>query len=469
MLAALGLGKTRQWQPAKKLQKDGKVAKKQIIEYLETGERALSGAWSVEQLTRARIDGKQDNIKNLINEYQCWLIEHCGMEVMFGRQQLQHWIENCGTPDKPGEDPRMVKLVKMFENAINAAVMASENEAMMRKTLGLRRDGEDEQEEDDDQGDGTKALMPRRFAKSQDKMKTEGPVSRSTVLEWFKECKNMVLSKDTRDLLREKLKEYSTWKPDDRKRLCQACVLRWQSEKWEEMGVDRRLGLAEQFKPPDMVNEQELMVIQKQFFEACRGLTQWYSMPMQAGQKPKAEGRQIEPWCFREGHEKSEPLQEDGPVDPALMAECLTKTIEMMGSDEFGDQIENAAAEEDMMRAKNLMGRFTNEIYEGFGLEHEFGMIMSIALSSYPEVSELSSKMKDSVKKLSTRIVAGARKAQAKKDGGNDGGAIATVAAPAGTTSTTTGGYAAQQVEPAPAVEAAPMVETPSPATEPSK
>merc|ERR1719316_1453052 len=116
-----------------------------------------------------------------------------------------------------------------------------------------------------------------------------------------------------------------------------------------------------------------------------------------------------------------------------------------------------------MMRAKNLMGRFTNEIYEGFGLEHEFGMIMSIALSSYPEVSELSSKMKDSVKKLSTRIVAGARKAQAKKDGGNDGGAIATVAAPAGTTSTTTGGYAAQQVE------AAPMVETPSPATEPSK
>eukprot|EP00403_Amphidinium_massartii_P029021 CAMPEP_0178404130 /NCGR_PEP_ID=MMETSP0689_2-20121128/17722_1 /TAXON_ID=160604 /ORGANISM="Amphidinium massartii, Strain CS-259" /LENGTH=429 /DNA_ID=CAMNT_0020025099 /DNA_START=80 /DNA_END=1369 /DNA_ORIENTATION=- len=405
MLGGLLGGSKKRWAPAKKMQKEGKAPKKVIIQYLETAAKELSTAETVEQLTRLKLEKKEpEHTKTQMDTWQKELMEHCGMEAEWGRTQVQYWLDQAGPLDKAGNDQTINRPRSQFEQSVRAAVAAADQEAMVRERLALRKDGEDEPES------GGDALLPRRYPKQAGKLQTVGPISRTKMLTWLQEATDVVLSLETRQTLRDILKDYSSWKQEEKAKLCTCIAVRWQAEIWEKMGIDRRLGQAEGFRPPDM-GDEEAVKIRRGHSEACKGLTLWYTVKLNPGAMPKSEGRRIEAWSLLEGGQpEGAALQEDGKVDVAIMEKCVRKLIDCMGG-EWGDAVEDSATTGDLF----CVERWTREIYEGFGIQHEFGVLMSAAMSYLPELVQLNEAIAEATKKLKARTAMGLRKQQEAK------------------------------------------------------
>jgi len=288
-------------------------------------------------------------------------------------------------------------------------VLIGKQEGDVRLKLALRSDGEDEHEGD------TGALLPRRFPKKEGKMQVAAPVVRAKLEEVLVDTRSMVLSLRTREMLQEVLTDYSTWKQNALSELCAAVVIRWQGEVFEQHGIDRRLGILELAVP--RTESPDVLKAQQGLMQACAGLTLWYSMRPKPAGLPSAtgEGRRVEPWSRVEGAADTDERQllQEGEPDPALVVNCLRGIRDEYQKDAFGDEVEEAAAAGDLMSGE----RWTRELYEAYGIHHDFGALAANAIAVNEEVEALNKELAETMQsKISSRVKAGLKRAvEAKK------------------------------------------------------
>eukprot|EP00971_Amphidinium_carterae_P116006 2297961-Amphidinium_carterae.1 len=63
-------------------------------------------------------------------------------------------------------------------------------------------------------------------------------------------------------------------------------------------------------------------------------------------------------------------------------------------AEEWGDVVEEAATQGDLY----CVDRLTREVYEAFGLQHEYGMLMFGAMSYWPELGPASMQIAEAAK-----------------------------------------------------------------------
>jgi len=303
-----------------------------------------------------------------------------------------------------------------------AARDAGTTMAESRKLLQLRHDGEQEHE-------GSDALMPVRFPiGDKAERQTKGPVAWSLLASCFKAIQEMVLSKATRDLLAGVLKDYASWKPEKRQELCTRIVVRWQCELVDQLGLDHRLFLTTCTRLmqliPDETKEKldkdckECISTQKAYMTATTALTQWYSNPPKPQAVPKADDRRWEAWSLADActQETRPALQEEGAVDAGAFAKCIGGVAQQLALEETGAALEELAANGEMIAAKIAVDRWSRELFEAHGYQHEFGYLMAVAMQHEEVVVEIHPKLIEATKNLNPRIAAGLRRSKASKD-----------------------------------------------------
>lgn len=431
MLSSLGLGggPTKRWAPPAKLQSSGKLTVGKFMTYLDRSEHEFTSAESLEVLVQIALKEKGDDAYvaaagQVLNTWQCELMEHVlGIESGYCRGQVQELMQSRLAPNAPNRDVALERATQRFQNAMIAVRDCAKTEANMRPLLGLRHDGEPEREGETD------ALVPTRFSVD-DKItpQSKGPVERSLMTTCFNAAREMVLSKETRELLRVVLKDYASWKPEKRNELCSSIVIRWQSELVRNLGLDHRLWFttcarATDFLPDEgkgKVDKEGKACVQahKVYVSATLALTAWYNHPPRPQSVPKADGRRAEPWSLADAssQEGRPSLQDEGKVDAAAFARHIAVVAKHLGSEENGAELEKLVQSGEMIAAKFAIDRWTRELLEACGYQHEFAYLMVVAMQHEPEVMEAHQELLNTTKGLNMRIATGLRKAKEAKD-----------------------------------------------------
>lgn len=416
MLSALGLsGSKKRWAPAAKLQKDGKMSKKQLMEYLEYSTAQISSAECVEAMCKLAKDNPDEQKKyvELCNDWQCQLIENRGFTEDFGRVSLDEWKNTAGTAGAPKVDPKVVEAFETFERALQFTCTSAIQLRHVRHTLQLDMDtGEDTGE----------AVMTRRTPKAE-KLQTVGPVQRQKMIRFCEMARDLVLSFESRELIGNVMRDYSTWKQEKLVDLINKIILRWQFELWESaaIAVDMRLGMVELQRSIPHSGEEDFINAQRNMFLACQALTQWFAAPKpHKDSVPRAEGRKYEPFSLAtEGfkEERAGALFKEGVMKADHFLKILKTVVETIGTEEHGQKIEEVAFASDPadLRAPE---RLAFELYEACGVEHRYALMLLVYYQVKEEVEQLTKDMGEAQKGIKTRMMIGLRKLQEAKKAG---------------------------------------------------
>lgn len=420
MLSALGLGgNKKRWQPAAKLQKDGKVSKKAMVEYLEYAASQIASIESVETVVQTKLAKKDEAaFVEIFNAWQMQLMEHKGYDNQFMRMSIDEWQTTAGTPGKPKSDTTVIEAFEKFENAIQVTMTVGTQQADIRESLQLRKDGEPED-------DNSEALMPRRIPRTEGKLQTTGPVSRRKLITFCELARDLVLTLESRELLAKVLEDYSTWKQDKLGELCSKIVLRWQYELWESsnLAIDARLGLTELMRATPKPGEEEFLGAQQNMFLACQALTTWYTLKPHKDSLPRAEGRRYEAWSLADEAFKEERggvLFNEGLLENAAqLLKCLEPVATTLGSDEFLQNVldEAFAREPADLRADQ---RLMFELFEACGLEYRYASLLVMIYSADEGVQKYSEETVKAQKALKAKMAVGLRDRLKKKEAEKD-------------------------------------------------
>jgi hypothetical protein len=414
MLSALGIGgKKKRWTPAAKLQKDGKVSKKAVLEYLEFGAQQLASAESIEEICRLRNrlkdESECDKIGELINDWQCQLIEHRGWEVMFGRTSIGEWQQVAGTPGHAKSDPTVCEAFHHFQMACQMTMECGMQLCRIRGLLQLGDDGKVDSE----------SLMPRRTPATDQKLQTVGPIQKSKIIKFCELARDLVMASETREQLGKLLVDYATWKQEKQIELMNVVILNWQHELWDsaELCVDRRLGMIDLMRCVPQKGQDDLIHAQKEMLMACQALSLWVSPRPHKDSLPRAEGRRYEPMSLVDEASKEDMngvICNGGVMAPEKFIKVLRKLLEVLESEDHGKAVEEAAfaSEPADLRAAE---RLCFELNEAVGVEHRYFAMLLVYHGANEEVLEIAGKIAEAHKKVKAGLMLGLRRLQEEK------------------------------------------------------
>lgn len=413
MLSALGLGGAKKrWTPAAKLQKDGKMSKKAIIEYLEYGAIQIASAESVETIARVPVAENETNDSKYVdvfNDWQCQLMENRGYEINFARMSLDEWKNSAGNPENPKKDQKVIEAFDGFQQAIQVTLSTGVQFGHIRRSLQLGNDGKDEGE----------ALMPRRAAKATEKLQTVGPVQRQKMIKFTSLARDVVLSFETRVQLGQLMNDYSTWKTDKLHDLLNKVILNWQYEVWEspELCIDHRLGSVELSRSMPRQGDSDLLDGQQNMFLACQALSTWFMMIPKKDALPQTEGRKYEPWSLADDAFKKAQdgvLFREGLMEPKQFEKTLQTVVDTLASEGHAkvlDEVAFGSGTADLRATERLM----HELWEAVGVEHRYAGMLMMCGGKSEEVQKLMEAMNKAQGELKKVIMAGLRKIQEAK------------------------------------------------------